>query len=519
MKYKVKGLPQAKSGRTLDIEKAKKNPLWKNVSDSVKKAAKKFNLDEDILLRQLLTENEGLSLQAASDSGAIGLPQFMPGTAKQYGLNEDTLTSSKPQDIEKSIMAMGNYMADLKKQYKGSMQDALTAYNWGPGNLAALKKGKKKAIPQETQNYLATILGSKTASWDPGEGLGPADKNKKPVPIHPADYDGDPFELEGATVRAPRLNPLRVPTHRENSNMETERPFGADPSLDGASRYLTPEVLDPKGRVPTPQDFYRQDSKLPEDEEGRKFGSAADNNKVKLRDLMGELYALSDTPDYVQGFQYQPELQQPYRVSFQDRLNQANSSFRSASSRMVNNPDALTALFAQKLEADNSVMGEQFRTNQQIANTTYNQNTSILNDAALKNISLADQQYQRQAQAKANTDTRKLQALTSIGNKYSQKQSENAAIRLQENLFDYRPDQNLAMNYMGSPYYVSPYVQPTPLNQMHTANRVRTNPEGEQTTTQMTPAQIDQMRKELELRRAQQKAVFGKWGTFIKKMK
>lgn len=501
-KYKVNGIPQAKRGRKLDIEGAKKNPLWENVSASIRKAARKFDLDENLLTRQLLTENEGLSLSAESDAGAMGLPQFMPGTARQYGLTPEILASSKPEDIDKSILAMGQYMSDLKKQYKGSMQDALTAYNWGPGNLDKFKKGKKKAIPEETQNYLETILGGNKFSWAPGEGIRPEN-----VPVHPSDYEEDPFQLDEVTFSAPRV-PLRIPTHLGINNETEVPPMGG---------YPTPVPVDPNTlapTVPTPNSFNQG-----LDEEDKEFKSAADNNKVGLKDLLGELYALGDRPDYVQGFNYQPELLQPHRVSFQDMLNQTNSSFRSATARMVNNPDALGNIFAQKLEADNAIMAEQFRTNQALDSDVYNKNVGILNDASLKNIALRDQQFQRQAQAKANTDTRKLMALTSIGNKYAKKQSENAAIRLQENLFNYRPDDKLNMNYTGDPFFVSQYPMATPLSNPYTSTKVRTDPDGDQTTTQMTPAQIDQMMKELQKRQAQAKSIFGKWGTYINKMK
>jgi hypothetical protein len=81
-----------------------------------------------------------------SPAGATGHFQFMPDTAKQYGLSRaDTF------DIGKSSEAAAKMFADLLRKYKGNVDMALAAYNWGSGNI---QKYGMNHLPQETAGYL-----------------------------------------------------------------------------------------------------------------------------------------------------------------------------------------------------------------------------------------------------------------------------------------------------------------------------------------------------------------------------
>lgn len=82
-----------------------------------------------------------------SGERAQGHFQFMPGTAKDYGLDD-------PNDLTKSSDAAGRYFRDLSKKYSGDVTKMLAAYNWGPGNVD--KFGLTK-MPAETRDYVATI--------------------------------------------------------------------------------------------------------------------------------------------------------------------------------------------------------------------------------------------------------------------------------------------------------------------------------------------------------------------------
>jgi membrane-bound lytic murein transglycosylase D len=104
----------------------------------------------------------GFNPSARSPSGATGLFQMMPGTAKNLGL------SLRPQDErmnpEKSAHATARYLNYLHGKFK-DWPLALAAYNAGEGNVQKLlNKHKAKTfdaiathLPAETQMYVPKI--------------------------------------------------------------------------------------------------------------------------------------------------------------------------------------------------------------------------------------------------------------------------------------------------------------------------------------------------------------------------
>lgn len=81
-----------------------------------------------------------------SPVGAVGIAQFMPATAAEWGVN--------PLDPFQSIDGAGRYLAWLYRRL-GGWAEALAAYNWGIGNVQ--RKGLA-AAPAETRTYYASIL-------------------------------------------------------------------------------------------------------------------------------------------------------------------------------------------------------------------------------------------------------------------------------------------------------------------------------------------------------------------------
>lgn len=82
-----------------------------------------------------------------SKAGALGHFQFMPSTARQYGLSD-------PNDFYSSAEAAGHYYSDLAKKYQGNLSKAAAAYNWGPGNVDKRGLG---AMPAETKAYVDKV--------------------------------------------------------------------------------------------------------------------------------------------------------------------------------------------------------------------------------------------------------------------------------------------------------------------------------------------------------------------------
>jgi hypothetical protein len=102
------------------------------------------------LLAEVIRNESGFNPHAHNKkSGAHGIAQFMPATAKQYGVDTN--------DPKSSILGAGRYLGDLHKQFGGDSIKALAGYNWGPGNVE--KKGLK-AAPKETKSYIDRIIGA-----------------------------------------------------------------------------------------------------------------------------------------------------------------------------------------------------------------------------------------------------------------------------------------------------------------------------------------------------------------------
>jgi hypothetical protein len=135
--------------------------------------------------------------------------------------------------------------------------------------------------------------------------------------------------------------------------------------------------------------------------------------------------------------QFTPEMLQPYNISLQDQLNENNASFNGLE-RMVDDPSSLSILAAQKYQANQKVLGEQFRINQGIEADVIAKNTGTFNDAQLRNLGLADQQYVRQETAKSKTKSLNREILNSVSAKELQHSSSMKRLAAWENMYDYR---------------------------------------------------------------------------------
>lgn len=118
-------------------------------------------------LHMAMAESE-MSTTALSKKKATGIWQFMPQTAKLFGLKIDKYTDERKDPI-KSTKAAARYLKELNKKFDKWYLAAL-AYNCGDGCLdRAIKKAgtnevtvllddKKKFLPKESRDYLRKIL-------------------------------------------------------------------------------------------------------------------------------------------------------------------------------------------------------------------------------------------------------------------------------------------------------------------------------------------------------------------------
>lgn len=140
--------------------------------DIIVEAANQYGVPVNLIMAVIMQESGGRP-ELVSHAGAGGLMQLMPATATGAGLTvyppiESTnekgrrMLTLDPRDDRmdprKNIMTAVKLLAWLIKKYNGSYENALSAYNWGPGNMDKLLRGEKKSMPVETQKYAPSIL-------------------------------------------------------------------------------------------------------------------------------------------------------------------------------------------------------------------------------------------------------------------------------------------------------------------------------------------------------------------------
>ena len=111
-------------------------------------AADRYSVSKDLLLAVAKAESE-FNVNATSKSGAMGLMQLMPDTAKYLGVED-------PYDAKDNVFGGAKLLSQLLDKYDGNISYTLAAYNAGSGNV-----DKYGGIPpfEETQNYVEKILG------------------------------------------------------------------------------------------------------------------------------------------------------------------------------------------------------------------------------------------------------------------------------------------------------------------------------------------------------------------------
>src|SRR5215469_1556844 len=175
-------------------------------ADLIKRYADQYDVPYG-LMTALVGAESGFDPKQVSTAGAAGLGQFMPGTAKTYGMSEE-----ERFDPEKNIRATANYLRDLYNK-TGSWVKSVSTYNMGPENAErtgyslasyqgygagdsliaeanALDRGAGGITPLHPQG--ATVMGTPEltsyggAAGIPGLAGGPGGPAYIPAPAQPA---------------------------------------------------------------------------------------------------------------------------------------------------------------------------------------------------------------------------------------------------------------------------------------------------------------------------------------------
>ena len=115
-----------------------------------KAAAKKYNVSES-LLKAIAKAESNFNPKDVSSSGAMGIMQLMPETAKGLGVKD-------PFDPEQNIMGGAKCIAQKLKEFNGDVRLALVAYNAGSG--AVRRNG---GVPSYCKTYVSRVLSYKSA--------------------------------------------------------------------------------------------------------------------------------------------------------------------------------------------------------------------------------------------------------------------------------------------------------------------------------------------------------------------
>jgi membrane-bound lytic murein transglycosylase D len=131
-----------------------------------------FNLIENVLvqyglpreLKYIAVIESNLSTAATSRVGAGGPWQFMPYTAREYGLMVNAYNDER-RDYYKSTHAAARYLLTLYRQLKDWLL-VMAAYNGGPGRVynAMKKSGSKNFwalqyyLPEESRTYVKRFI-------------------------------------------------------------------------------------------------------------------------------------------------------------------------------------------------------------------------------------------------------------------------------------------------------------------------------------------------------------------------
>lgn len=135
-----------------------------DIKGAVAFAAKQYGVDPNIMAGMLMKESmlhpDVISGKRVSTAGAVGIAQFMPDTAKRFGIDAT--------DPIQSIFGMAAYLRSNLDKFGGNYEKAIAGYNWGENRDALKSDDWRSSAPDETKDYVGFVtqfahaLGSNT---------------------------------------------------------------------------------------------------------------------------------------------------------------------------------------------------------------------------------------------------------------------------------------------------------------------------------------------------------------------
>ena len=118
-------------------------------SHIIETAAKAYGVDVS-LVHAVISAESNYDRYAISRTGAMGLMQLMPDTARRYGVQNI-------MDPTENIHGGVRYLADLLVMFKGRLDLVIAAYN--AGENAVIRAGMRIPAYNETRHYVPKVLG------------------------------------------------------------------------------------------------------------------------------------------------------------------------------------------------------------------------------------------------------------------------------------------------------------------------------------------------------------------------
>ena len=115
----------------------------------IQTASKAYGVDAS-LVHAVISAESAYNPNAVSRTGAMGLMQLMPETARRYGVQN-------MMDPTENIHGGVRYLRDLLDMFKGRLDLAIAAYN--AGENAVIRSGLKIPPYAETRHYVPKVLG------------------------------------------------------------------------------------------------------------------------------------------------------------------------------------------------------------------------------------------------------------------------------------------------------------------------------------------------------------------------
>ena len=120
----------------------------RSVRELLRMHARENRLPESLVLAVAQAESNFLPHRISS-TGAMGIMQLMPYTAKDMGVDD-------PFNPTDNIRGGTKYLRYLWNRYRGNLEKIAAAYNWGPGRVS--KHKRLRSLPNETRHYVKRVL-------------------------------------------------------------------------------------------------------------------------------------------------------------------------------------------------------------------------------------------------------------------------------------------------------------------------------------------------------------------------